>query len=106
MRARKSPEQMRELVGSPKSSRKRIAVLAHYYLPHHRAGAEIMLHELLKPLADRGHQVEVWATDEVEDGVVDGVTVHAGTPETVEADVVISHLKSVPTPTTVPNMSA
>ena len=96
VRARKSPEQMRELVGSPKSSRKRIAVLAHYYLPHHRAGAEIMLHELLKPLASRGHQVEVWATDEVEDGVVDGVTVHAGTPETVHADVVVSHLKSVP----------
>lgn len=96
VRARRDPEQMRKLVGVPDPTKLRVAVLAHYYLPAHRAGAEIMLHELLKPLASRGHRVTVWATDEVEGAEVDGVTVHAGTPETVEADVVISHLKSVP----------
>lgn len=96
VRARRSPEQMRTLVGVPDPSKLRVAVLAHYYLPTHRAGAEIMLHELLKPLAARGHKVEVWATDEVEGAKVDGITVHAGTPETVDADIVVSHLKSVP----------
>lgn len=96
VRARRSPTMMRRLVGAPDPSKKRIVALAHYYLPAHRAGAEIMLHELLKPLASRGHQVTVWATDEVEGAEVDGITVHAGTPETVEADVVVSHLKSVP----------
>lgn len=94
VRARRSPEAMRRLVGLP--SRRRIAVLAHYYLPAHRAGAEIMLHELLKPLAARGHEVTVWATDEETDAVVDGIAVRAGTPDHVDADVVISHLKSVP----------
>lgn len=96
VRARRSPEAMRKLVGVPDPDKLRVAVLAHYYLPVHRAGAEIMLHELLKPLVARGHRVTVWATDEVEGAEVDGVTVHAGTPETVEADVVVSHLKSVP----------
>ena len=96
VRARRSPEQMRTLVGVPDPTKLRVVVLAHYYLPVHRAGAEIMLHELLKPLAARGHKVQVWATDEVEGAEVDGVTVHAGTPETVDADVVVSHLKSVP----------
>jgi glycosyltransferase involved in cell wall biosynthesis len=93
-RARRDPDAMRRLVGLP--SRRRIAVLAHYYLPAHRAGAEIMLHELLKPLAARGHEVTVWATDEEAGAVVDGITVHAGTPDRVDADVVVSHLKSVP----------
>lgn len=96
MRVRRNPEQMRKLVGALDPTKKRITVLAHYYLPAHRAGAEIMLHELLKPLVARGHHVTVWATDEVEDAEVDGVTVRAGTPETVAADVVVSHLKSVP----------
>ena len=98
VRARRNPEAMRRLTGAPDPNRRRIVALAHYYLPTHRAGAEIMLHELLKALAARGHQVEVWATDEQKDAVVDGITVHAGTPDTVDAaDVVVSHLKSVPT---------
>ncbi len=97
VRARRSPEAMRRLTGAPDPTRRRIVALAHYYLPTHRAGAEIMLHELLKALAGHGHQVEVWATDEQRDTVVDGITVHAGTPDRVTADVVVSHLKSVPT---------
>src|SRR5690606_2705746 len=51
---------------------------------------------LLRALAERGHQVEVWATDEETDAEVDGIRVHAGTPRRVRADVVVSHLKSVP----------
>src|SRR5690606_37879382 len=97
LRARRSPAAMRALTGAPDPSKRRIAALAHYYLPAHRAGAEIMLHELLQALAERGHQVSVWATDEQADAEVDGITVRAGTPGAVDADVVISHLKSVPT---------
>src|SRR5690606_21446003 len=97
LRARRNPAAMRALTGAPDPSKRRIAALAHYYLPAHRAGAEIMLHELLKPLAERGHQVSVWATDEPADAEADGATVHAGTPDAVDTDVVISHLKSVPT---------
>lgn len=96
-RARRDPVAMRRLVGLPDDRPRRIAAVAHYYLPVHRAGAELMLHELLSALAERGHDVEVWATDEVDDAVVDGVRVRAGMPTAVEADVVVSHLKSVAT---------
>ncbi|WP_329520509.1 glycosyltransferase [Spirillospora sp. NBC_01491] len=95
-RARTSPEQMRRLVGVPGHRSLRVVALAHYYPPAHRAGAELMLHELLRALADRGHQVTVWATDEQRAAVVDGITVHTGTPGRLAADVVVSHLKSVP----------
>lgn len=96
LRARRSPEQMRRLVGVGHGRTLRIAAVAHYYLPHHRAGAEIMLHELLQALAERGHQVEVWATDEQDDAEVDGIAVRAGQPDRIDADIVVSHLKSVP----------
>ncbi|GAB3209835.1 hypothetical protein GCM10027294_25800 [Marinactinospora endophytica] len=96
LRARRSVEAMRRLVGIPQERTLRIAALAHYYLPAHRAGAEIMLHELLRALAERGHQVEVWATDEQADAEVDGIAVRAGTPDRLDVDVVVSHLKSVP----------
>ncbi|MEV6102612.1 glycosyltransferase family 4 protein [Nocardia sp. NPDC051981] len=74
----------------------RIAAVVHYYLPVHRAGAEVMLHGLLQPLVARGHMVEVWATDQDGEFTVDGVTVHGGRPDLVDADVVVSHLKEVP----------
>lgn len=73
----------------------RIAAVVHYYLPVHRAGAEVMLHGLLQPLVARGHMVEVWATDQDGECTVDGVTVHSGRPDVVDADVVVSHLKEV-----------
>ncbi|GGQ38574.1 glycosyltransferase family 4 protein [Streptomyces mutabilis] len=74
-----------------------ITAVVHYYLPTHRAGAEVMLHELLCPLAARGHRVQVWATDQDgPDTVVDGVHVHCGRPNTLDATVVVSHLKNVP----------
>src|SRR5690606_28609080 len=94
---RRNPEKMRRLVGLPEEPRPlRVVAVVHYYPPAHRAGAELMLHALLRALAERGHQVEVWATDEETDAEVDGIRVHAGTPRRVRADVVVSHLKSVP----------
>lgn len=96
-RARRDPDAMRRLTGQDSPAKgKTIVAVAHYYPPAHRAGAELMMHELLKALADRGHRVQVWATDEQADAHIDGITVRAGSPQRVEADVVISHLKSVP----------
>lgn len=96
VRARRAPGQMRSLVGVREDRPLRIAAVVHYYPPAHRAGAELMVHELLVALAKRGHHVAVWATDEDHDATVDGVAVHAGAPDAVTADVVVSHLKSVP----------
>lgn len=96
VRARRNPAAMRSLVGVPDDRPLRVTAVCHYYPPMHRAGAELMLHELLLALVERGHQVEVWATDEETDATVDGITVRAGCPSRVTADVVVSHLKSVP----------
>src|SRR5690606_242364 len=74
----------------------RVVAVVHYYPPGHRAGAELMVHALLRALVDRGHEVTVWATDEDQDAVVDGIRVQAGAPRRVRADGVVSHLKSVP----------
>ncbi|WP_345669586.1 glycosyltransferase family 4 protein [Streptomyces similanensis] len=75
------------------------------YPPDHNAGSEWMLHSMLRPLAERGHRVEVWLshpgkTHESYD--IDGVRVvpfqqglefatHART-----ADVLVSHYENVP----------
>ena len=96
VRARRNPAKIRQLAGLTDGRSLRITAIAHYYPPAHRAGAELMLHELLLALAERGHQVTVWATDEDEDATVDGITMRAGMPRRISADVVISHLKSVP----------
>lgn len=96
LKARNNPARMRCLVGAPGTRTLRVVAIAHYYPPAHRAGAELMLHELLKALADRGHKVTVWATDEEQGAEIDGITMHAGMPGgRIAADVIISHLKSV-----------
>src|SRR5690606_41174044 len=65
---RRNPEKMRRMVGLTEEPRPlRVVAVVHYYPPAHRAGAELMLHALLRALAERGHQVEVWATDEETD---------------------------------------
>lgn len=94
-RARHKVEQMRNLVGVSQERPLRIAAIAHYYPPGHLAGAELMLHRMLKALAERGHDVRVWATDEDKAADFDGIRVRTGTPTVLDADVVISHLKSV-----------
>ena len=97
-RARRDPDAMRTLVGLDPTTPpgRQITAVVHYYPPTHRGGAELMVHELLKALAAAGHQVQVWATDEKHNTTVDGIPVRAGSPQRVVADVVISHLKSVP----------
>lgn len=97
-RARRDPDAMRALVGleDPAPSGKQVVAVVHYYPPAHRGGAELMVHELLKALAVAGHRVQVWATDEEHDTEVDGISVRAGSPQRVSADVIVSHLKSVP----------
>ncbi|MGC9381000.1 hypothetical protein [Streptomyces sp. MH13] len=37
-----------------------IVARVYGYPPDHNAGSEWMLHSILRPLAERGHRVEVW----------------------------------------------
>lgn len=96
-RARHKVDQMRNLVGVSQNRPLRVAVIVHYYPPGHLAGAELMLHRMLKTLAERGHDVRVWATDEDKATDFEGIRVRTGTPTVLDADVVVSHLKSVKT---------
>ncbi|MGC9382615.1 glycosyltransferase family 4 protein [Streptomyces sp. MH13] len=75
------------------------------YPPDHNAGSEWMLHSMLRPLAERGHRVEVWLShpgksEKAYD--IDGVRVvpfqqgleFAARART--ADVLVSHYENVP----------
>lgn len=77
----------------------KILAVVDKYPPTHNAGADVMLHVMLRDLVGRGHDVTV-AGDNVEGGVFDGVTVvkaRAGELRrlAVGVDVVISHLKAI-----------
>lgn len=81
----------------------RVLALAHYYIPEHCAGAETMLHSMLRALAARGHQVDVSLS--AQDGPpydADGVKVwpYVSKRDVFEhlpgADVVIGHLENSP----------
>lgn len=83
----------------------RVIARVHAYPPDHNAGAEWMLHEMLRAAAGRGHRVEVWlsqhaATSQPYD--LDGVRIvpaAAGAgfaAAAARADALISHLESVP----------
>jgi glycosyltransferase involved in cell wall biosynthesis len=83
----------------------KIVARVHAYPPGCNAGAEWMLHSVLRPLAERGHHVEVVLTRPTRDGSVyrlDGIIVipaSAGVDEEREvrsADVVITHLEAAP----------
>jgi glycosyltransferase involved in cell wall biosynthesis len=83
--------------------RLRITAVAHAYIPAQNAGAEVMLHNLLRPLAERGHDVRVLLTTPAPDEyLVDGVRVGAvgGGADlaraVADADVAITHLQSTP----------
>jgi glycosyltransferase involved in cell wall biosynthesis len=80
----------------------RVLAYVHGYIPHLPAGSETMLHEMLRPLADRGHTVAVLSTDiRVRTGAygLDGVTVYHRHPfdaadvfaEVWRPDVIVSH---------------
>ncbi|MEU4994832.1 glycosyltransferase family 4 protein [Streptomyces sp. NPDC021622] len=82
-----------------------IAARVYGYPPDHNAGSEWMLHSMLRPLAERGHQVTVWlshpgATEK--SYVIDGVRVvpfqqgaHFAAAAQ-KADVLLSHFENVP----------
>lgn len=83
----------------------RIVARLHGYPPRHNAGAEWMVHSMLRALVQRGHEVSVWLsryTDDKADYELDGVQVvplqsrlDAGSAIR-RADVVVSHLENVP----------
>ncbi|HEY1395025.1 glycosyltransferase family 4 protein [Roseateles sp.] len=81
----------------------RVLALAHQYVPVHCAGAETMLHSMLRALAARGHEVHV--TLSAQPGrpyELDGVRVwpHVTSKDVFEhlpkADVLVSHLMNTP----------
>lgn len=57
----------------------RVAALTHFAVPFRNAGGETVLHQLLKALADAGHEVDLWMTDCPEAPPVteyEGITIH------------------------------
>ena len=86
----------------------RIIARLHGYPPRHNAGAEWMVHSMLRALVARGHDVQVWLSRYSGDGKpydLDGVHVvplqarldFATAVRT--ADVLVSHLENVPSTT-------
>lgn len=83
----------------------RVVVRIHAYPPGHNAGSEWMLHSMLRALAARGHEVQVWLSrysTARHPYVVDGIQVvpfaarmDFGTAVR-DADVVVAHLENVP----------
>ena len=83
----------------------RIVVRVHAMPPEHNAGAEHMLVGMLRPLVERGHDVQVWLSqhgDAREPYVYRGIPVIPLASRldfgsaVRKADVVVSHLESVP----------
>lgn len=81
----------------------RVVALAHQYVPVRCAGAETMLHSMLRALADRGHQVDVSLSRQPGDPYVhDGVNVwpHVDKRDVFRwlgsADVLVGHLENTP----------
>lgn len=86
----------------------KIFVPVHWYLPHHSGGAENMLHSMLVPLAQRGHEITVsesraprneayWHTGYEVDGikVLPMVDYRDDMPERMYGnDVVVTHLEN------------
>ncbi|MFE4514852.1 glycosyltransferase family 4 protein [Kitasatospora sp. NPDC056783] len=89
----------------PAARRRSIVARVYGYPPDHNAGSEWMLHSMLRPLAERGHRVEVWLSHPGKSHrtyEIDGVHVvpfqegidfvaRAG-----RADVLVSHYENVP----------
>lgn len=82
----------------------RILAKLHAYVPEHCGGAEVMAHTLLRELAARGHDVQVWLTQHNGRRIPydhDGVTVIPAAArrdfsrEARTADVIVSHLENV-----------
>lgn len=81
----------------------RVLALVHQYVPAHCAGAETMLHSMLRALAGRGHDVRaILSAQEGKPYEIDGVRVfpHRNKGDVFEhlagADVLVSHLMNTP----------
>ena len=83
----------------------RIVARLHGYPPRHNAGAEWMVHSMLRALVQRGHDVSVWLsryTDDRTEYDLDGVQVvplqsRLDVGAAIKrASVVVSHLENVP----------
>lgn len=83
----------------------RIVARVHSMPPDHNAGSEWMLHSMLRPLVQRGHDVQVWLSRygaTREEYALDGVRVvpqsaRLDLPKAIRrSDLVISHLENVP----------
>lgn len=93
------------LAATPTQRRMSLVARVYGYPPDHNAGSEWMLHSMLRPLAERGHRVEVWLSHPgrtEKSYEIDGVQVipyqegmdfaaHAQ-----NADVLLSHFENVP----------
>ena len=81
----------------------RILAMAHRWLPSHNAGAEVMVHTMLRALVARGHRVDVTLSRQVGDPYeLDGLRLWPGRdPRTavLDADVVVTHLENTPAAT-------
>lgn len=85
-----------------------VVACVHWYVPHHNGGAEMMLHTMLRALAERGHQVDVLESRAPlseayrhSGYVIDGIQVHPYRSdrddmpaEIASADVVVTHLEN------------
>lgn len=74
----------------------KILAYIHMYQPLHNAGAEVMLHQILKNLLDRGHEVQVICR-ETNVGEYEGIKIHNLNERTDDkyfewADIVFTHL--------------
>lgn len=79
----------------------RVLALAHQYVPHHCAGAETMLHSMLRALVRRGHEVDLSLSRQSgQPYEVDGVRVHPLVDKRDPfkwlrgADILVSHLEN------------
>jgi len=83
----------------------RIVAYVHFMMPHHFAGSEVMIHNLLKVAQAQGHDTYIVATYETEDAwVYDGVQCYGvttertgfGTLEWLRPDIILTHHHEVP----------
>ena len=80
----------------------RVLAMLHAYPPHHNAGAEWMVHTMLRALVERGHGVDVVLSNHVRGGDYElhGVRVHPRRLKTDPlayvdaADVMVTHLEN------------
>jgi hypothetical protein len=81
----------------------RVLMLAHQWIPEHNAGAEVMVHAMLRALVARGHEVDITLSRQAgEPYVLDGIRVWPGRdPKTLipGAGVLVTHLENTPVAT-------